>query len=59
MKEQAHGGKREGAGRPALEDARRVNVILPAETIDQARKLGDGNLSLGLRLAVKTATEQR
>lgn len=59
MTEKTHGGRREGAGRPALEGARRVNVILPADTIEQARKLGAGNLSLGLRLAVKTATKSR
>lgn len=51
------GGERGGAGRPQIDGARKVNVLLPADTIEQARKLGDGNLSLGLRIAVKSAAE--
>lgn len=35
-----------------------VRAYLDRETIDRARKLGNGNFSLGLRLAVKQAKEQ-
>lgn len=46
-------------GRPVEIDARRVNVTLDEDTIEQAKALGGGNLSLGLRLAVRVATESR
>ena len=49
------GGARPGGGRPAADGARgmtRRNVTLDDETVDAARKLGDGDLSLGLRRAV-------
>lgn len=35
-----------------------VRAYLDRETIDRARQLGNGNFSLGLRLAVKQAKEQ-
>lgn len=51
-----HGGARPGAGRPAgIESARRVNVMLDAATIERARAIGAGNLSAGIRLAVREA----
>lgn len=43
------------AHRPATIDARRVNVTLDAETIERAKALGDGNLSAGIREAVRRA----
>ena len=46
------GGKREGAGRPAI-GVRRVQLSLDDETIDKGKKIGDGNLSHGVRIAVK------
>jgi hypothetical protein len=46
------------AGRPTTVDAKRVNVMLDAETIEVARKMGDGNLSAGIRLAVKAQDSQ-
>lgn len=44
-------------GRPVEIDARRVNVTLDEATIAQAKALGAGNLSAGLREAVRIARE--
>lgn len=44
-------------GRPVTIDARRVNVTLDKRTIEEARKLGDGNISEGIRLAVAAWVE--
>ena len=51
------GGKREGAGaKPASEKPmRRVNVMLDESTIAKAAVIGEGNLSAGLREAVRRA----
>ena len=38
---------------------RRVQVMLDAATIEAARKLGAGNLSAGIRKAVKEAVTER
>ena len=46
------GGKREGAGRPAI-GVRKVQLTLDDETIDKGTDIGDGNLSRGVRIAVK------
>ena len=46
------GGKREGAGRPAL-GVRKVQISLDDETIDKGTEIGEGNLSRGVRIAVK------
>lgn len=45
------GGKREGAGKPALygEPMERKNVMLDQETIEFYTKIGGGNLSKGIR----------
>lgn len=43
------------AHRPVTIDARRVNVTLDDETIERAKALGGGNLSAGLREAVRRA----
>jgi hypothetical protein len=46
------GGKREGAGRPALfpaEPTVRATVTLPAALAARLRELGNGNLSAGIR----------
>lgn len=50
-----HGGKREGAGRKPLkaDPMTRVNVMLDDGTIAKAKLIGDGNLSEGLREAVR------
>lgn len=50
------GGARPGAGRPAgVEGTKRINVMLDPDTIEQAKALGDGNLSAGIRSAVAAA----
>lgn len=60
------GGKRKGAGgkKPAPQgrvgadgatDTKLCAVTLDAGTIKKAKKLGDGNLSLGIRKAVRAA----
>ena len=51
------GGKRQGAGRPIgttnpTARRRQVNVRLSSEEIDKAERIGEGNASLGLRLAL-------
>jgi hypothetical protein len=46
------GGKRSGSGRPAAQDSRRINTILPVSIIERAREIGGGNVSKGLALAV-------
>ena len=45
-------------GRPPLGDETgfRVNVYLDDETVEAAKKLGDGNLSAGIRKAVRSAS---
>lgn len=51
--ETASATKRE-PGRPeAMTEGRRVQVYLDAKTIEEARKLGDGNLSNGIRRALE------
>lgn len=48
------GGTRPGAGRPAL-DVRPVTMRLSAQDIEQAKKLGDGNVTAGIRRALAAA----
>ena len=47
------GGKRKGAGKPALynEPMERYNVTLDKQTVMALKKLGNGNLSDGIRKA--------
>ncbi len=54
-KRSEHGGKREGAGRKPMKDApmTRMNVMLDAATVEKAKQIGGGNLSEGLREAVR------
>lgn len=41
-------------GRPAeLQDGKRVNVYLDAQALEIARRLGDGNVSAGIRRALR------
>ena len=49
------GGKREGAGKPALYEKpmKRYNVILDDDTVKLLKKIGKGNLSAGIRKALK------
>jgi len=48
----SRGGKREGAGRPSI-GVRKVKLTLDDQTIDKGTDIGKGNLSLGVRIAVK------
>ncbi len=53
----ARGGRREGAGRPSLytEPLIRRTVTLPESYIVQLERLGNGNLSEGIRYLVEFA----
>ena len=56
MKKPQRGGYRRGAGRKAeVTKTKRINVSLDPVTVEKARKMGCGNLSLGLRKAVNTS----
>jgi hypothetical protein len=46
------GGKREGAGRPPT-GVRQVQLTLDDPTINKGTKIGQGNLSKGVRIAVQ------
>ncbi len=46
------GGRREGAGRPTI-GVRKVRLTLDDETINKGTDIGEGNLSRGVRIAVK------
>jgi hypothetical protein len=48
----SRGGKREGAGRPSI-GVRKVQLTLDDQTINKGTAIGDGNLSRGVRIAVK------
>ncbi len=53
-----HGGQREGAGRVGADGVtgvRRVNITLDAESDAIAKRLGDGDRSLGIRRALAIA----
>jgi hypothetical protein len=51
-KRTTHGGKRKGAGRPSI-GVRKVRLTLDDETIHKGTEIGEGNLSRGVRIAVK------
>lgn len=50
-----HGGKREGSGRKplSLQPLRKVCVTLTNEHVEQLRRLGGGNVSEGVRIALR------
>lgn len=51
------GGKREGAGRKALDGAENVRprkALLDDETVRKAKLIGGGEMSAGIRLAFKS-----
>ena len=61
MTKPQHGGPREGSGRPKQDDAGKTdrhNVSLDRATVKKATKLGNGNLSLGIRVAVRSAQDR-
>ena len=55
-----HGGKREGAGKPALYGERmvRAEILIPQEAKNFFISLGEGNLSAGVRLAWRSLTQR-
>ena len=54
------GGKREGAGKPALygKAMKRINVMLDEETIAFYTEQGEGNLSEGIRQYWRSLTKR-
>ncbi len=59
MKKENRGGPREGAGRPRMEKGKqtRRNIMLSDRLIAEAQKIGDGNISEGIRRALKAFGE--
>jgi hypothetical protein len=54
-----HGGARRGAGKKAPDGlARRVNITITERSIEQAKALGNGNVSRGIALALETASKK-
>lgn len=51
-KKSKRGGARKGAGLPKIEGGKRVEMILAPDHIEKAKKLGDGNVSKGVRAAL-------
>lgn len=54
-----HGGKREGAGKKAIDGAillQKVTVTLTTEMVDRCLAAGSGNLSLGVRKLLDAGT---
>lgn len=49
--------KKRPVGRPAGVDGNRVQVYLDAESLKTAARLGNGNVSEGIRKALKAAAE--
>jgi hypothetical protein len=50
-----HGGAGRNQGRKTEDGTRelkRLNVMLDVESVERARRFGDGNLSLGIRKAI-------
>ncbi len=54
------GGKREGAGKPALYGERmvRAEILIPQEAKEFFISLGEGNLSAGVRMAWRSLTQR-
>jgi hypothetical protein len=59
MTESKRGGPREGAGRPRMEKGKqtRRNIMLSDRLISKAQKIGDGNISEGIRRALEAFEE--
>lgn len=48
------GGIRPGAGQyPKMDDLHRINITVQGSDIEHARILGEGNVSLGIRIAIR------
>ncbi len=59
MSKKTAGGPREGAGRPRMEKQKqtRRNIMLSDRLIEKAKKIGDGNISDGIRKALEAFGE--
>ncbi len=59
MNKKTAGGTREGAGRPRMEKGKqtRRNITLSDRLIAKAQKIGDGNISEGIRRALEAFGE--
>lgn len=59
MKKKSAGGQRDGAGRPRIEKSKqtRRNITLSNRLVEKAKKIGDGNISEGIRRALETFNE--
>lgn len=59
MSKAARGGPREGAGRPRIEKAeqKRRNITLSDRLAKKAKKIGNGNISEGIRKALDEYAE--
>lgn len=53
MNDNNRGGKRAGAGRKPIAGIRPVRLTLDEQTISKGQTIGDGNLSAGVRKAIK------
>lgn len=52
-KETNRGGARPGAGKPKIEGLVRVQITITEKDKAKAKKLGNGNVSEGIRIALK------
>jgi hypothetical protein len=50
------GGKRPNSGSPKIENSRRINIQLTESQIKTAFILGDGVVSIGVRMALEIVT---
>ncbi len=53
------GGARANAGLPKIEGGKRVELILGPKHITKAKKLGDGNVTKGIRVALDSVSQPR
>lgn len=51
------GGARPNSGLPKIEGGKRVEMILAPNHIEKAKKLGGGNVSKGVRVALDKITD--
>ena len=53
MTDSNRGGKRTGAGRKPIEGIRPIQLTLDESSIAKGKLIGEGNLSAGVRKAIK------
>jgi hypothetical protein len=59
MKKESRGGHRNGAGRPRMEKQKQMrrNIMISDRLIEKAKKIGEGNISDGIRKALEVFGE--